>query len=134
MDSQTIDKYLNGYQSNKTKTHKLKIDDFLRGKKLFLSDGTPQKFYYERVLWQYLGDNRGLNCAESSFRAYISRKPEFQQYFDSRKGELSRKQTVRIETPPSEIAQFDWKENIRFVTKNVETLYKMKSFRFKAIQ
>lgn len=86
------------------------------------------------MLWQYLKDNQRLNCAESSFRAYISRKPEFQQYFDSRKGELSRKQTVRIETPPSEIAQFDWKENIRFVTKNVETLYKMKSFRFKAIQ
>ena len=36
-----------------------------------------------RVLWQYLTDNHGLQCSQSTFRAYI-RKPEFKSI--SRKG------------------------------------------------
>lgn len=86
VDRRTIDKYLNGYQPNNTRKRKSKIDDYYDVIKLLLSDETPQKFYYKRVLWQYLKDNHGMSCAESSFRAYISRKPKFQQYFDSHKG------------------------------------------------
>lgn len=50
--------------------------------KLLLSDKTPQKFYYKRMLWQYLKDKQGLECSASGFRAYISRKPEFQVCFE----------------------------------------------------
>lgn len=116
VDRRTIDKYLNGYQPNNTRKRKSKIDDYYDVIKLLLSDETPQKFYYKRVLWQYLKDNHGMSCAESSFRAYISRKPEFQQYFDSHKGRTTRKETVRFETPPAQQAQVDWKENIRYIT------------------
>lgn len=79
--------------------------------------------YYKRVLWQYLKDNHGLNCFLSNFRAYISKKAEFQQYFDSRRGRRSNKDIVRFETPPAEQAQLDWKENIKYITKDGEVLY-----------
>lgn len=123
VDRRTVDKYLNGYQPNNKRKRKSKIDDYYEVIKLLLSEESPQKFYYKRVLWQYLKDNHGLDCAESSFRAYILRKPEFQQYFESRKGRTSNKETVRFETPPAEQAQVDWKENIRYVTKDGEILY-----------
>src|SRR5699024_1722042 len=84
---------------------------------------SPQKFYYKRVLWRYLKDNHGLECSASGFRAYISRKPKFQQYFDSKKGRQANEEVVRFETPPAEQAQVDWKENIRYITKDGEILY-----------
>src|SRR5699024_948689 len=91
--------------------------------KLLLSDKTPQNFFYKRVLWQYLKDNHGLVCSDVTFRAYISRKSEFQAYFDAQKGRTPKKETVRFETPPAEQAQLDWKENIRYVTKDGEILH-----------
>ncbi len=123
VDRRTIDKYLNGFQPSHTRKRKSKIDDFYDVIKLLLSDESPQKFYYKRILWQYLKDNHGLDCADSSFRAYISRKPEFQQYFDSHKGRSDNQETIRFETPPAEQAQVDWKENIKYITRDGEILY-----------
>lgn len=123
VDRRTIDKYLNGYQPTNKRKRKSKIDDYYDVIKLLLSDESPQKFYYKRVLWQYLKDNYNLDCADSSFRAYISRKPEFQQYFDSRKGRTARRETARFETAPAEQAQLDWKENIKYITSDGEVLY-----------
>ena len=99
VDRRTIDKYLNGYQPSNTRKRASKIDEYYNVIKLLLSDESPQKFYYKRVLWQYLKDNHGLDCADSTFRAYISRKPEFQQYFDSHRGRTNTKEAVRFETP-----------------------------------
>ncbi|PXW81639.1 hypothetical protein DFR56_12012 [Pseudogracilibacillus auburnensis] len=107
VDRRTIDKYLKGYESLKTRKRKSKIDEYYEVIKLLPSDKTPQKFYYKRVLWQYLKDNHGLVCSDVTFRAYISRKPEFQVYFDKRKGRTSNKETVRFETAPAEQAQLD---------------------------
>jgi len=123
VDRRTIEKYLKGYSPTKTRKRKSKIDDYYDVIKLLLSEETPQKFYYKRVLWQYLKDNHGLECSASGFRAYISRKPEFQQYFDSKKGRESSEEVVRFETPPAEQAQLDWKENIKYITKDGEVLY-----------
>lgn len=39
------------------------------------------------------------------------------------KGGTTRKETVRFETPPAQQAQVDWKENIRYITKDGEILY-----------
>lgn len=97
VDRRTIDKYLNGYQPNNTRKRKSKIDDYYDVIKLLLSDETPQKFYYKRVLWQYMKDNHGMSCAESSFRAYISRKPDFNNISTRIKGGTTRKETVRFE-------------------------------------
>jgi hypothetical protein len=74
-------------------------------------------------LWQYLKDNHGLHCSLSNFRAYVSKKPEFQRYFDGKRGRRYTKEIVRFETPPGEQAQLDWKENIKFITKDGEVLY-----------
>src|SRR5699024_3107600 len=72
VDRRTIDKYLKGYVRSKTRKRKSKIDEYYGIIKLLLSDETPQKFYYKRVLWQYLKDNHDLDCSDVTFRAYIS--------------------------------------------------------------
>ncbi|MED3825544.1 DDE-type integrase/transposase/recombinase, partial [Priestia flexa] len=53
----------------------------------------------------------------------IISKVEFQSYFDSGKRKSSNSEVIRFETPPAEQAQLDWKENIRYVTKDGEILY-----------
>ena len=81
VDRRTIDKYMNGF----TKGYKnIKIDVHYEVIVDLLSDNSKQTFYYMRVLWQYLTDNHGLQCSQSTFRAYINRKPEFKSI--SRKG------------------------------------------------
>ena len=54
------------------------INEFYDVIQTLLSDDTPQKFYYKRVLWQYLVDNHGLTATYSTFRGYISKIPVFQ--------------------------------------------------------
>src|SRR5690625_3190054 len=102
VDRRTIDKYLNGYVKTSTRNKTSKVDKFYDEIKSLLSEDSIQKFYYKRMLWQYLKDNHGLDCSASNFRTYISKKPEFQQYFDSDKGRVTRsnKAVVRFETPP----------------------------------
>lgn len=123
VDRRTIDKYLGGYKPKTLRERKSKIDDYYDVISLLLSEESLQKFYYKRVLWQYLKDNHGLNCSQSTFRAYISKKPEFQRYFDSGKQRKAVNEVIRFETPPAEQAQLDWKENIRYITKDGEILY-----------
>ncbi|MFC5466825.1 IS21 family transposase [Lederbergia graminis] len=122
VDRRTIDKYLNGYVPTKKRNRRSKIDELYDVIKLLLSEESLQRFYYKRVLWQYLRDNHGLDCSASAFRAYISRKPEFQAYFTDGKRTHSVASIVRFETPPGEQAQFDWKENIKYITKDGEVL------------
>src|SRR5690625_334298 len=123
VDRRTIEKYLSGYQPKTSRNRKSKIDKYYEIIKLLLSEESQQIFYYKRILWQYLKDNHGLSCSQSAFRAYISRNPEFQRYFDSDKQRKQVKEVIRFETPPGEQAQLDWKENIRYVTKDGEILY-----------
>src|SRR5699024_6977481 len=125
VDRRTIDKYLNGYIKTTNRNKQSKVDKFYDEIKSLLSEGSIQKFYYKRVLWQYLKDNHGLDCSASNFRTYISKKPEFQSYFDANRGRVVQddKGVVRFETPPAEQAQLDWKEDLRYVTKHAEDLH-----------
>ncbi|MBW8352166.1 IS21 family transposase [Bacillus sp. IITD106] len=123
VDRRTIEKYLEGYKPKNSRGRKSKLDQYYQTISLLLSDDSKQIFYYKRVLWQYLKDNHGLKCASSTFRAYISSKPEFQKYFDSGKRRKSNIEVIRFETPPAEQAQLDWKENIRYITKDGEIIY-----------
>ena len=121
VDARTVGKYLNGYVKPTTRNRKSPIDDFKPIIQSLLSEESIQVFYYKRVLWQYLKDNHGLDCAQSSFRRYISNNVEFNDYFKRRKkGYISNKSTMRFETDKGQQAQLDWKENIDFVFKLVD--------------
>lgn len=125
VDRRTIEKYLNGYIKTKNRNKQSKVDNFYDEIKSLLSEDSIQKFYYKRVLWRYLLDNHGLDCSASNFRAYISKKPEFQSYFDANSGRAasSNRAVVRYETPPAEQAQLDWKEDIKYITKDGEIIH-----------
>jgi len=118
VDRRTIDKYLNGFTPKRKRNKSSKIDKYYPIIASLLSEDSKQKFYYRRVLWQYLKDNHGLECAYSTFRAYILKVPEFKAYFDEDKRIPTPKGTPRFETPPGKQAQFDWKESIPFETKD----------------
>lgn len=123
VDARTVGKYLNGYVKPSTRNRKSSIDDFKPIIESLLSKESIQVFYYKRVLWQYLKDNHGLSCAQSSFRRYISNNPEFNDYFKRRKkGYISNNSTMRYETDKGHQAQLDWKENIDFVLSNGEII------------
>src|SRR5690625_2539580 len=125
VDRRTIENYLNGYIKTSTRNKPSKIDKFYDEIKSLLSEDSIQRFYYKRVLWQYLKDNHGLDCSASNFRAYISKKPEFQSYFDANSGKITNgnKAVVRYETPPAEQAQLDWKEDIKYITRDDEVIH-----------
>ena len=124
-DRRTVDKYLKGYEKPTTRRRSSCIDDHYDDHydiiKDLLSDENQQIFYYKRVLWQFLKDNHGLSCAQSSFRRYISQHSEFQSYFERRqKRHIKKKSHLRFETPFGKQAQLDWKESIKFLLKSGE--------------
>ncbi len=123
VDRRTIDKYLNGFTPSKTKKKASQIDEFYEVISLLLSLESKQVFYYKRILWQYLKDNHGLKCGQSTFRAYIQRTPEFNAYFKEGKRTAPIESSARFETPPGEQAQLDWKENLPYETKDGEVVY-----------
>jgi transposase len=123
VDVRTVGKYIDGYQKPKTRKRISKIDEFYPIIKELLSDESIQVFYYKRVLWQYLVDNHGLDCAESSFRRYISKHEEFNSYFKKRrKRYISKTTTMRYETAIGQQAQIDWKENMEFILSDGEII------------
>ena len=128
----TIDKYLKGFKPKKTRDKPSKIDELYPIIKELLSSESAQRFYYKQNLFQYLKDNHQLDCSASNFRNYISKHPEFQEYFDSKTGrkrggketekQSSKKSAIRFETTYGDQAQLDWKENIQYLTKDGEIL------------
>ena len=120
-DRRTVDKYLKGYEKPTARRRSSCIDDYYDIIKDLLSDENQQTFYYKRVLWQFLKDNHGLSCAQSSFRRYISQHSEFQSYFERRqKQHIKKKSHLRFETPLGKQAQLDWKKSIKFLLKSGE--------------
>jgi transposase len=120
VDRRTIDKYLNGFVPKRTREKASKIDALYPIISALLSEDSKQKFYYRRVLWQYLKDNHGLECGASTFRSYIARTPEFRAYFEEDQRIASPKGAVRFETPAGKQAQLDWKESIAYETRDGE--------------
>ncbi|NFG60368.1 IS21 family transposase [Clostridium botulinum] len=123
VDPRTVGKYLKGYVKPTTRNRKSKIEAFEPIIKELLSKDSIQVFYYKRILWQYLKDNYGLDCAQSSFRRYISNHLEFNEYFNNRKkGHISTTSPMRYETDKGKQAQLDWKENIEFILTTGEVI------------
>lgn len=122
-DRRTVDKYLNGYEKAPARNKPSKIDDYYDDIAFLLSDKTNQIFFYKRVLWQYLVDNKGLNCSESNFRRYISGHAEFNAYFSRKKAAVSSKPShMRYETDQGKQAQLDWKESMEILLSTGETI------------
>lgn len=124
IDRRTVGKYMKGYEKNNKRKRKSRIDDYYDLVKELLSDTNTQVFFYKRVLWQYLKDNHGLNCAQSSFRRWISQHEEFNSYFNGKtnrtvNGEKrdagTNYHTIHYETPPGYEAQLDYKESMNFM-------------------
>ncbi|KYG27073.1 IS21 family transposase [Alkalihalobacillus trypoxylicola] len=122
VDRRTVDRYLSGKDLEKKRVRASKIDPYYEIILDLLSDKTPQTFYYKKVLWQFMKDHHGLECSESSFRRYLSTKPECQAYFSKGQRVPNPHVVVRYETPPGEQAQFDWKENVPYITSDGEKI------------
>ena len=122
VDRRTIGKYINGYEKPKNRDRLSVIDEYYDLIKELLNNKI-KVFEYKKVLWQYLCDNYGLKCAESSFRRYISLTPEFQEYFDKKKKSAIKAPSVmRYETSAGQQAQLDWKETMNFVLDTGEVI------------
>ncbi|QVK19290.1 IS21 family transposase [Mycoplasmatota bacterium] len=122
VDRRTISKYINGYEKSKNRKRSSIVDDYYDLIKDLLNDKI-KVFEYKKVLWQYLSDNYGLKCAESSFRRYISKTPEFQEYFDQKKkSAIKAPSVIRYETDKGHQAQLDWKESMNFVLDTGEVI------------
>lgn len=129
VDRRTVHKYLEGYQKPETRTRSGKIDEHYDLIAELLSDKNSQVFFYKRILWQYLTDNHGLQCAQSSFRRWISQHKEFNDYFNGKRNRTvngsvrdctTTHQAIHYDTEIGEEAQLDWKEDMRFQLKNGE--------------
>ena len=123
VDARTVDKYINGYEKPTTRNRSSKIDEFHQIIKELLSNESIQIFYYKRVLWQYLKDNHKLDCAQSSFRRYISQNKEFNDYFRKRRKNYAPSiAPMRYETAIGHQAQLDWKESMEFILSDGEII------------
>lgn len=129
VDRRTVNKYINGYEKTNTRNRGSKLDEYYDLVKELLSDESNQVFFYKRVLWQYLKDNHGLNCAQSSFRRWISMHEELQAYFNGktnrtvngkRRDCTTTHHTLHYSTPPGDEAQLDWKESMDIMLKDGE--------------
>ena len=122
VDRRPIDKYLNGFVPKTKRNKPSKIDEFYSIIASLLSEDSKQVFYYRRNLWQYLKDNHGLECGQSTFRTYISNTPEFKAYFDKDERVSSMNNGIRYETRMGKQAQLDWKESILYETSDGEQI------------
>lgn len=124
IDRRTVSKYMNGYVKKVNRERKSSIDEYYDVIKDLLDDRSSQVFFYKRVLWQYLKDNHGLNCAQSTFRRWISKHEEFQSYFNGSRNRMINGQkrnasssvhVIHYETEAGYEAQLDWKESMSFL-------------------
>lgn len=117
VDRRTVTKYLDGFTKRESRSRISQFDEYYDVIAELLSETNIQRFFYKRILWQYLVDNHGLTGAQSSFRRYISQVPEFNQYFQKKSYKTTASPThMRFETAPGEQAQLDWKESMPFTT------------------
>lgn len=129
VDRRTVSKYIDGYSKCDTRKRGSKIDEYYDVINYLLNQQDVQVFFYKRVLWQYLVDNHDLNCAQSSFRRWISQRNEFQSYFDGKTNRTvngvkrdckSKAHIITYQTGMGEEAQLDWKEELTITLKTGE--------------
>lgn len=118
IDRRTAKKYAEGYSPPEHRKKPKQMDEYYEVIKELLGSET-QRFYYRRVLYQYLKDNHGMDVKLATFYYYLKGKKEFDDYF--KKGKISTRKSdpvIRFETGKGEQAQLDWKEGIKFVLRD----------------
>lgn len=113
IDRRTVDKYINGFVKSGKRESKSQFDKHYDKMLEMLTEGI-QKFTYKRILWQYMVDNEGMTGAYSTFRNYVKKNPELQEFFD-KTASIKTPAPMRFETDAGKQAQVDWKEKISFI-------------------
>lgn len=120
-DRRTIKKYIQGYKKSKTRKRSSYLDKYYSIIKKLLE--SKQIFFYKRNLWQYLKDNHDLECPETTFKSYLARNSEFNDYFKNKKRRnVANKSLMRFETAVGQQAQLDWKESLTLELSNGEMI------------
>lgn len=115
VDRRTARKYIDGYKKCLTRNRKSQFDDYYDVIKELLENNF-KLFRYKSTLYRYMCDVYKMSAPESSFRRYISKTPEFNDYFNSSKANNQKGLSpIRFETPPAKQAQIDWKESMSIV-------------------
>lgn len=115
VDRRTVGKYIEGFRKSSHRTSSNCLTPHLEIIRELLSDENEQRFYYRRVLWQYLLDNHGYSGSYSNFCYYLNEIPEFRNYFRKRSPNKTGAY-IRYETGAGKQAQLDWKESMKLLT------------------
>lgn len=122
VDRRTVRKYIDGYKKIGKRKRKSQFDDYYDVIKKLLKDNY-KIFRYKSSLYRYMCDVYQMKAPESSFRRYISKTPEFNEYFKSSKASNQKGLSpIRFETPEGQQAQVDWKESMDMVLSSGETI------------
>ena len=122
VDRRTVDKYIKGFSKSKSKDRDNCITPYYEIINELLEPSDYRIFYYKSILWQYLVDNYSYTGSYVNFCAYIKKYSEFEDYFKRRRPSNVNQVTLRYETDIGQQAQLDWKESIKFVLTNGETI------------
>lgn len=127
IDRRTAKKYSDGFSPKEGRERPSKIDPLYPILEELLSNTCMQRFSYIRVLWQYMCDQFNLDVTYGTFRHYIHKHSNLLAYFKSGKPTEPSTPVLRYESHPAEQAQFDWKEDIAYTTRDGE-VFKIQVF------
>ena len=122
VDRSTVDKYIKGFNKSRSRKCSNCITPYYEIIKELLQPSDSHIFYYKSILWQYLVDNHSYTGSYVNFCFYIKKYREFEDYFKQRRPANVKQVTLRYETDRGQQAQLDWKESIKFVLTNGETI------------
>jgi hypothetical protein len=97
-DPRTIKKHYNSNgQVEKTRSKKSSLDIHYDTLVLYLSDATPNRFYYKKCIGNFLSEFHNITIPESTLRSYFSRRPILNKLFKLQRRSIKNFGDVMIE-------------------------------------